>query len=537
MNGMGEYPVSLLFVDAARYCFQNLLTEGNERLKTQDKGMTGPVWGKRIAGEAGKANVAYCAGWDVRDRKAADLQLLPYDLWTNRAHCTMLSKAGVIPPANLKKIMRALDKLEKLTEGGEFTLDPALEDVHLNVESFVEAEAGAAVAGQMHTARSRNDQVATDMRLLLRDRLIEFTTEVLDLINTLCRLARANVKTVMPGLTHHQPAAWTTLGHWAASHANAFSRDAYAMLHLVEMLNISPLGAAAAFGTSWPIDRAYAAKMLGFDGPQTNTLDCVTNRSEFEGRAAALIAVWAQHAATLSQDMILFSSPPWHVFRIGDDFVTGSSIMPQKRNPDFAEVTKAKATLAGSTAATLLDLTRGDPSGYNREQQWSKYLIMDLFAELGPAPKVLGGALDSLVLDKKRMRDLMKDDFLEAADVADYLAQTRKVPFRRTYRWLGEAVRISEEEKISLPVAVNTLLKKERGIEPLDEQECANLTSPDFLLQRRDSMGGPAPESVAADIVTLNALARDMRKECKKALASIGKAKVFLMQQAKKVAP
>ncbi|MFW5870556.1 MAG: argininosuccinate lyase [Candidatus Sumerlaeota bacterium] len=485
----------------------------------------GPVWSRRIASEAGKANVAYCAGWDVRQRAPADLALLPWDLWTNRAHCTMLARAGVIPPAKLKRILKALKSLETQTAEGAFALNPGLEDVHLNVEAFVEENAGVEVAGLMHTARSRNDQVATDMRLFLRHSLLEFCEALIELLQSLRQMMRKHAATIMPGLTHQQPAAWTTLGHWAASHAMAFARDAQALVEMLNALNVCPLGAAASYGTSWPIDRKFSAKLLGFDGVQENSLDCVTNRSEFEARVAALLSLWANHAATLSQDLILFSSPPWQLLRIGDGFVTGSSIMPQKRNPDFAEVTKAKAALAGATASALTDLTRGDPSGYNREQQWSKYLVMDIFSELGPAPLVLKGAIESITIDKKRMRSLLADDYLEAADVADYLAQTRRVAFRQTYRWLGEAVRLSEENNTPLVTALNSLLIREEGIRPLDKAEAANLSSPDFLLSRRLSQGGPSPESVRAQASILTESIRSLRGKTQKMRRNIDRAK------------
>lgn len=463
---------------------------------TQTTDASGPVWGRRIAGKAGKANVAYCAGWDVREKQPADLRLLPCDLQVNRAHCIMLAETGIINVNILRRILSALDKLEKLAESGKFCLKSELEDIHLNIENFVEESEGLEVAGVMHTARSRNDQVATGMRIYLRGQTIQFAENLTGLIKSLLRLARRHANTIMPGLTHHQPAAWTTFGHWAAAHTAAFSRDLIAIADIGRMMNECPLGAAASFGTSWPIDRKLTAKLLGFDNPQENSLDAVTNRAEAETRIATALALWAQHAATMAQDLILFSSPPWHLLRIGDAFVTGSSIMPQKRNPDFAEVTKAKASLAGAMAGALLGLTRGDPSGYNREQQWSKYLIMDLFDELADAPAVLMGALESIQVDKKRMITLMRNDFLEAADVADYLAQTRKVPFRQTYRWLGEAVRRSEEIGISLPEAVNLILRDADTMEELSGKEIRNLSSPEFLVERRKSRGGPAPQSV-----------------------------------------
>ncbi|MBN1867472.1 argininosuccinate lyase [Candidatus Sumerlaeota bacterium] len=494
----------------------------------RSKSPKGPVWGGRIAGPAGKANLAFCAGWDVRPRPAADLALLPYDLWTNRAHCIMLMRAKTMSRASLRRILSALDRIEALAESGRFTLRPHLEDVHLNVEAFVEKHEGIEVAGLMHTARSRNDQVATDMRLYLRERVLEFVREAIGLADVLVRLAKKNATTPMPGLTHHQPAAWTTFGHWAASHAAAFTRDVRALLDLYAQFNLSPLGAAASFGTSWPIDRAYAAELMGFDGVQTNSLDCITNRSEFETRVAAALAVWATHAATLAQDLVLFSSPPWHLIRIDDAFVTGSSIMPQKRNPDFAEAIKAKATLAASIAGALLGLTRGDPSGYNREQQWSKYLTMDLFDEIGSAPTVLTGALGSLALDKERMYSLMSEEYLEAADMADYLAQTRRVPFRAAYRWMGQAVRMSEKDAIPLVDAVNRILDKESSVRPLDPDEEGTLSCPGCILMRRSSAGGPSPDAVEAHCEELRESIRALRTEEKRRARAIDNARGLL---------
>jgi argininosuccinate lyase len=484
-----------------------------------------------LAGAAGRENIAYCAGWDVRGRPAADLQLLPYDLWTNRAHCVMLARVGVIPKARLRAILSALDGVEAELKAGRIELDPQLEDVHLNVETWVARAAGEDVSGLMHTARSRNDQVATDMRLWLRDRLLDFAASGIELVSALEKIARRHVRTLLPGITHHQPAAWTSFGHWMAAHAFALARDVRALLDIFPLLNLCPLGAAASYGTSWPIDRNLTARLLGFDGPQTNSLDCVTNRSEFETRVASTLAVWAKHAATLSQDLILFSSPPWSFVRIGDAFVTGSSIMPQKRNPDFAEVTKAKATLAVSIQSALLGLTLGDPSGYNREQQWSKYLMMELFDEISAAPAILAGALESLDLDKERMRSLMAHDYLEAADLADYLAQRGGIPFRRAYRWLGEAVRVSEAEKIDLPSAVNRVLSREKDVEALGDAEIRNLQSPEWLVERRTSLGGPAAAStleqcgeIRSEGRALAARVREYRGKIKKGRAALDRA-------------
>lgn len=470
-----------------------------------------PVWGRRIASPAGMANVAYCAGWDVRQRDAADLELLPWDIQTNRAHCVMLAQCDIISDKAIREILVALEALEERHSRGDFNLDPNLEDVHLNVEKFVEQQAGPEVAGLMHTARSRNDQVATDMRLWLRAKTLFFLEETLDLIVALEKLARRHLQTLMPGITHHQPAAWSTFGHWCMAHAYAFQRDAESLLQLLEAMNLSPLGAAASYGTSWPIDRNKTARYLGFTEPQRNSLDCVTNRSEFEARAAASLALWCQHAATLSQDMILFSSPPWQLFRIDDAFVTGSSIMPQKRNPDFAEVTKAKASLVGHLAAGLLDLTRGDPSGYNREQQWAKYMIQQIFHEIDAAPRILAGAAASLQLDKSRMQNLLQDDYLEAADAADFLAQTRDVPFRFAYQWLGKAVRLSEEQHRPLMQTINNVLEEEE-VRPLNKEEKKLLASPQRLLERRNSLGGPEPKEVQAQAVELRMLTRGTRQ-------------------------
>jgi len=252
----------------------------------------------------------------------------------------------------------------------------------------------------------------------------------------------------------------------------------------------------------FPIDRDATAKALGFDRPMANSLDAVSDR-DFVLETLSAAAIASVHLSRFAEEIVIWTSPLVGLVRLSDKFTSGSSIMPQKRNPDFAEATKAKAALAGATAAALLDLTRGDPSGYNREQQWSKYLVMDLFAELGEAPVVLAGALESLQLDKKRMGDLMRGHHLEAADVADYLAQTRAVPFRAAYRWLGEAVRRSEESGLALAEAVNAVLSAKKGVRPLDAVEKENLASPEYLLWRRRSAGGPSAASVREQCAAL----------------------------------
>lgn len=459
---------------------------------------TRPIWSKRASQAPSTRVLAYCAGRDVASRPPADFDLIPYDLWTNRAHCLMLARRRIIDPATHRRIGRALGRIERAWTGGSFQLDPTLEDVHMNIERAVARLEGESAAGVMHTARSRNDQSATDVRLWLRDRLLERLGALGNLIDALSRLAARHARTIAPGWTHGQPAMPTTLGHWAAAHGWALARDARALRDLWPLINECPLGAAASFGTSWPIDRRLTARLLGFDRPQPNSLDAISTRWEAEARLGGALAIMMTHLSSLGQDLIFLSSPPRSLIRLSDAHVTGSSIMPNKRNPDFAEVTRARARSVAAMAASLAGVGLGALSGYNRDTQWTKSWAMDLIWEVGEAPEVFAEAIEGMTVDKSALRAAATDGFSLAADLSDRLARTRAIPFRRAYHVVAEAVARAESAGRFTLATLNEILSREK-IRPLfTSEDLAEAQDPAQVLAARRSLGGPAPADVAA---------------------------------------
>ncbi|MCX7717295.1 MAG: argininosuccinate lyase [Candidatus Sumerlaeaceae bacterium] len=479
------------------------------------------LWGGRMTEPPDAANVAYCAGRDVAPRPMADAVLVPFDVWQNRAHVLMLAKQGIIPARAAGRLVRALAAFGREVGEGRLTLDPRKEDVHTNIEHYVAGRVGAHLSGLIHTARSRNDQSATVMRMFVRSRLLAFGASLDALVRALLDCALTHADTPMAGMTHYQPASVTTVGHWLASHAQALLRDLGRILETARRINLSPLGAAASFGTSWPIDRTFTARLLAFDGVQENTLDCVTNRWEAEADAAAAVSFVMTHLSILAQDLIILSLPQIGVVRIADRFVTGSSIMPQKRNPDFAEVTRAKAAAVHGLMATLFATARGLVSGYNRDTQWTKYAVMDIFAEAESAPRVFEGVVASLAVDRDRAAALAADDFVDAVDVADAVARDAGIPFRTAYDLVSQAVRLSEGRgKIDLEIVKR--LAAEKGASRLT----LRLGSPEQIAAAKTHTGAPAPQAVRASIrgmrrrlATLSAELTSREDAIKRALA------------------
>lgn len=483
-----------------------------------------PIWAKRTGGGPSPRMLAYCAGRDVAGKPAADEALIPYDLWTNRAHCTMLARRGIIDVQTLTKILGALSEIEERWRIGRFRLDPRLEDVHINVERAVASIAGEDAAGVMHTARSRNDQSATDMRLWLRDQLLGRVEGLAAVVGALAAFARKHAATVAPGFTHGQPAMPTSLGHWAASHAFGLARDAQALAMLWTVVNQCPLGAAASFGTSWPIDRDLTAQLLGFERPIPNSLDAISTRWECEARFASVLAIMMTHLSSLGQDLIFHSTPPRRGLRLSQAHVTGSSIMPNKRNPDFAEVTRARANAVAGLSNMLAGVGRGALSGYNRDTQWTKYWIMDVLDEVGEAPELFAEVVAALEVDKAALAESASEGFSLAADLADRLAHTRKLPFRKAYHIVAEAVARDEAHGWITPDTFNEILERE-GITPLfGAEEIAGAGDPARAIEERTSFGGPEAHGVreqakalAADAASMRAWAAGNRRALEKA--------------------
>jgi argininosuccinate lyase len=453
-----------------------------------------PVWHSEEKGTAREEFVAFSAGRDVVPLPMADDILIPYDIWTNQAHAKMLYQIGVFRREELERVLESLNELERLWEQGQWRLDPALEDVHINLESALAERCGEEISGKLHTGRSRNDQVATDMKLYARGILFALLEETLLLIETVIRQALEYREAVMPGYTHHRKATLTTWGHWCAAYAQSLLRDVHRMKSCYERMNFSPLGAAASYGTTWNLNRTYTAELLAFDGVQENTLDAITARGETETEITHLAALHLKGLSIIAQDLILFSTEEFGYLSLPAEFTTGSSIMPQKRNPDFAEAIKGKAHLVQGYAVSLLSMNSGNFSGYNKDIQWSKYVFMDAVRETQGAAGILANVFQGLVVHRERMLKAAGLGFLNAVDIADHLARTRNVPFRKTYQLMSDVVGLSKEHTFDLPV-LNDLLHAAQ-IDVLTREEFDNLSDPCKCVYSRDHLGSPHPERV-----------------------------------------
>ena len=457
------------------------------------------IWGNHLSNPPDEQNVLFCAGRDVQEIPMADQILLPFDIWTNRAHCIMLHKQEIISVNCLEKILTSLGKLENLVEQGDFALDPEKEDVHINVEDFVTEDQGADAGGRMHIGRSRNDQTACDMRLYLRSSCLKLFFAVKDFASALLMLADENAESVMPGFTHYQPAMVTSWGHWLCSYTQGLCRDLERLAFALSLVNRNPLGAAAAFGTSWPIDRALTTKLLAFEKIDFNTLDCIVSRWENEAQLAHSITLLMNHLSIVAQDLIFLSHPYVGVIQIEDNYMTGSSIMPQKKNPDFAEVIKSKASLAQGMLSGLLGIQKGAMSGYNRDTQTSKYLIMDLVRECESAPVILQGVFEGLTVNHEKMKELSETNFMNATDIADHLARRLNLPFRECYHLTAKSVKRSAPElKITNAALKKTLEEIGQPAEITVDME--DLQDPLKLLQQRLHHGSPSPEQTRIQI-------------------------------------
>jgi argininosuccinate lyase len=500
----------------------------------RSKKSSGQIWNERMKRQPSKINVLYCAGRDIEPRLSADEHLIPYDIWTNKAHVLMLHKQQLIPATILAKILRALDALSKCYRSGKFRLDPLKEDVHMNIEAFVQAEAGPEASGWLHTARSRNDQTTTDVRLYVRDRVLDFFGGIEALVGKILTQAAKHLETPMPGYTHGRPAAVTTFAHYLASYAQALVRDLGRLQFAFGLLNQCPLGAVAAFGTTWPIDRDYSARLLAFELVQVNNLDCVTSRWEMEAEVAGAVAFFMTHLSTVAQDLLFFSDPCRGFLTIDERYLTGSSVMPQKQNLDFAEVTRAKASLVQSYAQALHAMARGMLSGYNRDSQWTKYVIIDLFEEVHYAPRIFSDVIASLKVNADAMLRHTQFGFINAVEIADFLAQTKALPFRSAHRLVAKAVKQSQAAGRMELATLNQVLKDDGHTVRVSKKEWTSLEEPLKRLGMKQHLGAPSPRAVRSHLQGLERLRITHRNWLTQKLANLNTAKKGLEKEIKK---
>ena len=449
--------------------------------------------------------IDFLSGRDVRGLPPCDERLIPYDLWGNRAHAVMLCRQGILSRKEGKKILKGLKEIEALYEKGKFKLDVSKEDVHSNIESFLIGRIGIESGGKIHSGRSRNDQIALDMRLYLRDQVLDFAEGLTRLIETLLQKAGEHRGTLMPGYTHHQHAMATTFGHLLLAFAEALQRDHQRLAHWLDLFNKNPLGAAAGYGTSFKLDRQLTSKLLGFDGPTENATDPITQRWEPEAELAYAVGVMMNHLSTLAQTLILLSTREFGLVRLDDRHCSGSSIMPQKRNPDSLEVIKAKAAFAQGILVSLLSVGKGLFMGYNRETQWTKYWIMDLVDESKPALSVMAEVIKRIRVNKAEMLKQARRDFLGATALMEWMVSSCDLPLRKAKTVVEKAVKYSEEEGVE-EVSHRSLkraLREMRIDTPISEKEVKRVQSPEGMLTQARSIGMPSEKRVQENMASL----------------------------------
>ena len=420
-----------------------------------------------------------------------DKRLAPQDIAASKAHAAMLAEQGIISKADAREIAKGLDAVLAEIESGSMEFSRALEDVHMNVESRLKELIGTP-AGRLHTARSRNDQVATDFRLYVRDRIDALDEGLARLQLALVAKAETHAATVMPGFTHLQPAQPVTFGHHLLAYVEMLARDRGRFADARRRLNESPLGAAALAGTSFPIDRHMTAERLGFDRPAANSLDAVSDRDfALETLAAASIA--AVHLSRFAEEIVLWTTPQFGFLKLSDKFTTGSSIMPQKRNPDAAELTRAKVGRIAAAFQGLLMVIKGLPLAYSKDMQEDKELSFDALDSLALAVAAMTGMVDDMEPNAEAMRAAAGGGYSTATDLADWLVRTLKLPFREAHHVTGRIVAAAEAQDLPLD---KLPLSAMQAVEPRITADVFTVLSPEKSVASRTSYGGTAPQNV-----------------------------------------
>jgi len=421
-----------------------------------------------------------------------DAKLWAQDIAGSKAHSAMLAKQGILTAEDVGAIHAGLDAIAADIASGTFTFSEDLEDIHTNIEVRLGERIGDA-ARRLHTARSRNDQVATDFKLYVRQAIDETLAQVEGLMHALVTRAAEHAATVMPGFTHLQTAQPVTFGHHLLAYVEMLARDKGRLTDARARLNECPLGAAALAGTSFPIDRFFTAEALGFTRPTANSLDSVSDR-DFALEFLSSLAIMAMHLSRLSEEIIIWCSSPYKLIALSDAFTTGSSIMPQKRNPDAAELTKAKTGRIYGALMGLLTVMKGLPMAYAKDMQEDKEPVFDAVAASALALAATTGMVLDLTADKARMAALAGSGFSTATDLADWLVRVLKMPFRDAHHVTGRIVRLAEDQGIDIS---ELRLDEMQTIEPGITDEIFNVLTIEASVASRTSYGGTSPANVA----------------------------------------
>lgn len=443
------------------------------------------MWGGRFA--ASPAEIME----EINASIGFDKALAPQDIRGSKAHAAMLAECGIITKADAREIIRGLDQIAGDIAAGTFKFSRELEDVHMNVESRLKELIGAP-AGRLHTARSRNDQVATDFRLFVRDAADMLARLLAELQLSLARKAEAHAATVMPGFTHLQPAQPVTFGHHLLAYVEMLGRDRSRMLDARKRLNECPLGSAALAGTSFPIDRHKTAETLGFDRPMANSLDGVADR-DFALEILAASAIAAVHLSRFAEEIVIWSTPQFGFVKLSDKFTTGSSIMPQKRNPDAAELVRAKVGRVAGAFQGLLMVMKGLPLAYSKDMQEDKETTFDALSSLRLGLLAIRGMVEDMTPVEDVLRGAAGRGYSTATDLADWLVRELKMPFRDAHHVTGTIVKAAEDRDLDLEAVPLDVMQ---AIEPRITKDVYSVLSVENSVKSRTSYGGTSPQNV-----------------------------------------
>ncbi|MGJ0396871.1 MAG: argininosuccinate lyase [Methylocystis sp.] len=447
--------------------------------------MTSKIWGGRFKSATDKVLEAINVSIDF------DKRLGLQDVRGSLAHVAMLAETGVVTQEDAAKIAGGLEQVKADIENERFEFSRALEDIHMNVESRL-AELIGPAAGRLHTARSRNDQVATDFRLYIRDEIDALEIELADLQRALATRALDEAASVMPGFTHLQSAQPVTLGHHLLAYVEMIARDRGRFRDARARLNECPLGAAALAGTSFPIDRAMTARALGFDRPTANSLDSVSDR-DFVLETLGAAAICATHLSRFAEELVLWTTPQFGFVALSDKFTTGSSIMPQKRNPDAAELARGKSGRVIGALVALLVVMKGLPLAYSKDMQEDKEGAFDALDTLSLCIAAVAGMVRDMRVDRARMKAAAGAGYATATDLADWLVRTLALPFREAHHVTGRIVALAEARGAGLE---EVTLEEMRSVEPRINAEVFDVLGVEKSVQSRRSYGGTAPDNV-----------------------------------------
>jgi len=456
------------------------------------------LWGGRFAKGTDQAVDAFTESVSTDARMAAE------DIWGSQAHAIMLARQGIITEDDLREILRWLSKAEEDLEAGKLQLRPELEDVHMNVETYLIEGAGPEMGGRLHTARSRNDQVVTDTRMRVRREIMDTERAVIAVARTLLGIAEQHADSLTPGYSHLQHAQPITVGFWASGYASMLVRDLERLREAYRRTNLCPLGACALAGTSFPTDRALTAQLLGFDGPLEHSLDCVSSR-DFAIETIAALAALTSTISRLAEELVIWTTHEFALVQMDDAYATGSSIMPQKKNSCVAELVRARSGRVYGALMQMLAILEAQPMGYNRAFQEDRMALWQAFDGARPAVEIMEGMLSTLILNTERMAALAGAEFAAATELANFLVRERGTAFRRSHEIVGGVVgKLASQGKTFEDLeAVRTLLD-EAGVE-IPPNQLRTLLDPQEIVASYRSLGSTSPAEVRRMTAELNA--------------------------------